>query len=147
MKRMYVFLVEDSLHPLLKTYGDVVSPGGLMLLKHHMELLSRHDTPVKRRRARTSPANSKVTVRRKTVMTQHVMNILDQTGHTSIGWDADNEHEVAIAKDAFDSAVKKGYHAFNVVKGKEGEAQRGTRMTTFDPDAEKMILVPQLQGG
>jgi hypothetical protein len=68
-------------------------------------------------------------------MTKHVMNILDQTGHTTIGWDADNAEEIAIAKEAFDSAVKKGYHAFNVIEGKEGESRRGERMIKFDPNA------------
>jgi hypothetical protein len=78
---------------------------------------------------------------------KHVMNILDQTGHTTHGWDANNAGEVAIAKDAFDAAVKRGYNAFRVTEGKDGESRRGERMTTFDPDAEKMILMPQLQGG
>jgi hypothetical protein len=80
-------------------------------------------------------------------MTKHVMNILDQTGHTTIGWDAGNEQEIAIAKEAFDSAIKKGYHAFHVIEEKGGETRRGERMTRFDSDAERMILMPQLQGG
>ncbi len=82
-------------------------------------------------------------------MTKHVMDVLDQTGHTSIGWNPDNEGEVAIARAAFDDAVKRGYHAFHVTEDitKEGGAKSGARMTTFDPDAEKMILMPQLRGG
>jgi hypothetical protein len=78
---------------------------------------------------------------------KHVMNILDQTGHTTLGWDADNEDEVEIARTAFNSAIGKGYHAFNVIEDKEGASSRGERMMTFDPEAEKMILMPQLQGG
>jgi hypothetical protein len=78
---------------------------------------------------------------------KHVMNILDQTGHTTIGWDSDNKEETAIAKEAFDAAIKKGYHAFHVTEGKDGEGKRGNRMTSFDPKAEKMILMPALQGG
>ena len=80
-------------------------------------------------------------------MNQHVMKVLDQTGHTTHGWDADKPDEVAIAKAAFDAAIKKGYRAFNVIEDKDGESKRGTPMTTFDPAAEQMILVPQLQGG
>jgi hypothetical protein len=81
-------------------------------------------------------------------MTMHVMNILDQTGHTTHGWDPDNDDEVAIARAAFESATSRGYHAFRVEEGEGGKpGQRGTRMTSFDPDAEKMILMPQLQGG
>lgn len=76
-------------------------------------------------------------------MTKHVMNVMDPTGHTEIKWSADNEEEVGFAKDAFDAAVKKGYQAFKVGKlGRQGE-----RMTAFDPEAEKMLLVPQLKGG
>jgi hypothetical protein len=80
-------------------------------------------------------------------MTMHVMNILDQTGHTTHGWDSDNELEVGIAKAAFDEAIKKGYYAYRVTEGKDGESKRGDRLTAFDPDAEKMILMPQLVGG
>jgi hypothetical protein len=78
---------------------------------------------------------------------KHFMNILDQTGHTSYGWDADNSVEVELARDAFNAALKRGYHAFRVTEGKDGEPRRGERMTTFDPEAEKMMLMPQLQGG
>ena len=80
-------------------------------------------------------------------MNKHVMDILDQTGHTTHGWDSDNEAEVDIAKKAFDEAVKKGYYAYRVSQEKNGESKRGDRMTKFDPLAEKMILMPQLQGG
>jgi hypothetical protein len=81
-------------------------------------------------------------------MTKHVMNILDQTGHTTIGWDPDNEDEVEIAREAFDKARERGYHAFHVVEDPKGGAgKKGERMTEFDPDAEKMILMPQLRGG
>lgn len=81
-------------------------------------------------------------------MTMHVMNILDQTGHTSHGWDPDNAVEVGIAKAAFDEAIKKGYRAFHVEEDdKGGPEKKGRPMTQFNPDAEKMILMPQLQGG
>lgn len=75
------------------------------------------------------------------------MNILDQTGHTSMEWDADNQMEIEIAREAFNKARERGYHAFRVTEGNLGESRRGERMTTFDPKAEKMILMPQLQGG
>ena len=77
---------------------------------------------------------------------KHVMNILDSTGHTTHGWDSENEIEVGIAKRAFDEARDKGYVAFHVTE-KEGEAKKGRRMTEFDPTAERMMLLPQLQGG
>jgi hypothetical protein len=74
---------------------------------------------------------------------QHVMNIADPTGHTSISWDENNEGEVELARNAFNDAIKKGYQAFKT----RLTGGRGERMTEFDPTAEEMLLVPQLRGG
>lgn len=71
------------------------------------------------------------------------MLALDRTGDTRQIWDADKPDEVKAARDAYNALTAKGYRAFRVKKdGGEGEA-----MTSFDPHAEKMILVPALQGG
>lgn len=71
------------------------------------------------------------------------MNILDPTGHTKLIWDAESDDEVSAAKAMFKSLVAKGYRAFRVkANGKEGEP-----MATFDPEAESMILTPQMKGG
>jgi hypothetical protein len=75
-----------------------------------------------------------------TVGTLHIM---DRTGHTSITWDPSNEFEVGMAKDAFNRAVKGGYQAFNV----DEDDERGSRLTKFDPQAGKIMMVPQLVGG
>jgi hypothetical protein len=72
-----------------------------------------------------------------------VMEVMDQTGHTRHIWDASNEDEVQAARTMYDGLTRKGYRAFHVKKNGE----EGQRMDTFDPDAEKMILVPQLKGG
>jgi hypothetical protein len=80
------------------------------------------------------------------MMNKHVMNILDQTGHTTHGWNPDNETEVALARDAFNNAKARGYSAFHVT-GDDKNAKKGERMTEFDPNAERMMLLPQLQGG
>lgn len=77
---------------------------------------------------------------------KHMMNILDQTGHTSIGWDSDSQEEVAIAREAFNKAIERGYHAFRVTE-RDGGERRGERMQNFDPTAERMMLMPQLRGG
>lgn len=75
--------------------------------------------------------------------TMNEMEILDSTGHTRTTWDSSNQDEVAMAKKTHDELKKKGYRAFRVKKdGGEGEA-----MSLFDPDAEKMIMVPPIQGG
>jgi len=71
------------------------------------------------------------------------MDVMDKTGHTSIKWDRNNETEIEIARTTFNELTSKGYRAFRV----EGADQKGERLNTFDPTAEKMIMVPQLQGG
>lgn len=71
------------------------------------------------------------------------MNVMDPTGHTKHIWDANNEAEVEAAEALYDSLTAKGYRAFHVKK----DGEEGKRMDSFDPEAEKMILVPQLKGG
>lgn len=75
--------------------------------------------------------------------TSGTMQILDRTGHTQVTWDPTKMIEVDIARTAFDKAIKEGYNAFRV----EGEDQRGERISTFDPKAGKIMLVPHLVGG
>ena len=71
------------------------------------------------------------------------MDVLDDTGHTKHIWDADNEAEVEGARALYTSLTGRGYRAFHV----KGDGNEGRRMDKFDPTAEKMILVPQMQGG
>lgn len=76
-------------------------------------------------------------------MTTIEMLTLDTSGHSQNIWDADKPAEVAAARALYNTLTGKGYRAFRVKKdGTEGE-----RMEAFDPHAEKMILVPALQGG
>ena len=71
------------------------------------------------------------------------MFALDNTGDTKTIWNPENPDEVEAAKSTFDKLIGKGYRAFKV--NKEGET--AARLTTFDPLAGKMILVPQIVGG
>jgi hypothetical protein len=72
------------------------------------------------------------------------MATLDSTGDTKVIWDSENADEVANAKATFDRLTKdRKFSAFRVKK--DGAA--GERMDSFDKNAEKVILVPQLQGG
>jgi len=74
---------------------------------------------------------------------QNEMEVLDPTGHTRTTWDSDSPAEVAAARSHFDELTGKGFKAFRVKKdGSEGEP-----MKKFDPEAEKMILVPPVEGG
>lgn len=68
---------------------------------------------------------------------------LGRQGDTRIIWDSEKEDEVATARRAFDDLRAKGYLAFKVNK----EGNKGEQITRFDPDAEKLILAPQMKGG
>lgn len=71
------------------------------------------------------------------------MHIMDQTGHSTITWDPTKPIEVDVARDAFDKLIRERYNAFRV----EGADNQGARMTSFDPKAGKIMMVPQLVGG
>jgi hypothetical protein len=69
---------------------------------------------------------------------------MGRSGDTKLIWDAENADEVANARRTFDDLKKKGFSAFAVTgaKGSKGEMIR-----EFDPAAERIIMVPALQGG
>lgn len=69
---------------------------------------------------------------------------LDKTGDTKIIWDPDKQDEVDAAEETFNRLIKKGYNAFEVgLRGKK----TSRKVTKFDPNLEKLILAPALQGG
>lgn len=71
------------------------------------------------------------------------MAIMDGSGDTKIMWSKANGDEVANAQRTFDDLVRKGHQAFTVKP--DGEA--GERVTTFNADLEKIILIPRMVGG
>ena len=75
---------------------------------------------------------------------QHQMHTLDHTGDQKVMWDSSAPDEVDAARATFDSLKKKGYLAYRA-EGKKGE--KGEQIRTFDPDAERIILVKPHQGG
>lgn len=64
-------------------------------------------------------------------------------GDSKLIWSADNEAEVEAARNMFDDLRDQGFAAFSV--DKEGEQDR--RIEEFDPEAEKIIMVPPIRGG
>jgi len=64
-------------------------------------------------------------------------------GDTKIIWSAENADEAAQARKTFDDLRKKGFAGFAVNK----KGDKGEQIFTFDPGAEKLILVPPLRGG
>lgn len=71
--------------------------------------------------------------------------VLNHTGDTKVIWSRDNEDEVAVARDSFNKLKAKGFAVFKVDKkgDKEPEQYRGE----FDPNIERLIMVPPLRGG
>jgi hypothetical protein len=72
------------------------------------------------------------------------MHVLDSGGDTKIMWNADNPDEVAAAKAHFKSLRDRHYLAFKA-EGREGT--RGSQIDHFDPDLERIIMVPRSVGG
>jgi len=53
---------------------------------------------------------------------RHELCILDRSGDMKIAWDASKAEEVATAKQAFDTWIKKGYAAYKTTSsGQKGE--------------------------
>lgn len=72
------------------------------------------------------------------------MHTLDRNGDQRVMWDKDNDDEVEAARATFRSLTSKGYLAYKAV-GKAGA--QGEQIRTFDPEAERIILVKPNVGG
>lgn len=75
---------------------------------------------------------------------QSEIAIMGRDGDTKLIWDRRNPDEVDNARRTFTDLRAKGYLAFSV-KGEQGE--KGSQLATFDPEAERMIMVPPMRGG
>jgi len=71
------------------------------------------------------------------------MRVMGSEGDVKITWDAGVEEEVKIARKTFDKMKAKSYIAFKVKK----DGSQGKVIDEFDPDAEKIIMAPQMSGG
>lgn len=80
---------------------------------------------------------------------KHVLEVMDSSGHTSVTWDPENEASVADARREFDRLTREGYQAFRMEAVGENAVveNKGERITTFDPQAGKVLLIPQRVGG
>jgi len=71
------------------------------------------------------------------------MRIISGEGDTKMLWDPANEDEVEAAEAQFDALIEKGFTAFKVKK----DGEKGKKITKFDEDAGKIIMVPKIIGG
>lgn len=65
-------------------------------------------------------------------------------GDTKVIFDPENESEVEIAKEQFDSLIKKGFRAYKV--DKEGK-KTGSPIKKFKAEEGRYIFLPPIQGG
>lgn len=72
----------------------------------------------------------------------HTLHVQDRTGDTQTQWRTDDAASVQTARIAFDRAVREGGLAYEV-KGSDG----GEQVTSFDPDAERLVVTAPLAGG
>lgn len=71
------------------------------------------------------------------------MHVMGQSGDTKVVWDADHPDEVNQARRTFEELRAKGFNAYEVTR----KGEKGNMVTNFNPDAEKIILAPPMQGG
>ena len=67
---------------------------------------------------------------------------LATVGDLKISWNSENEKEVTVARETFDKRIREGWSAFREKMGIKGD-----KIKMFDPDAERIILIPPISGG
>lgn len=67
---------------------------------------------------------------------------LARIGDMKISWNSESDKEIAVAREIFDKMIKEGWTAF-----REKMRIKGDKIRIFDPDAERIILVPPITGG
>jgi hypothetical protein len=73
-----------------------------------------------------------------------MMRKMNRKGDGSVFWNKNDPKDVALAERFFKAAKKEGMAAYRV-EGEDGK--RGEVIREFDPEAERIIFVPQLRGG
>jgi hypothetical protein len=73
------------------------------------------------------------------------MAVMGREGDVRTMWNKDVPAEVEAARAQFDALVGKSRYAAFRATGERGE--RGAQIRAFDPEAERIILVPPLAGG
>jgi hypothetical protein len=70
------------------------------------------------------------------------LRILGKGGDTRISWNSESDIEVAAAKETFEKRINENWSAF-----REKTGIKGDKIKIFDPEAERIILVPPISGG
>lgn len=73
-----------------------------------------------------------------------MMRQMNRKGDGAHYWNKDDPKDVEFAKTVFKEAKKNGMMAYRV-EGEDGK--KGEVIKEFDPNAERIIFVPQIRGG
>lgn len=73
------------------------------------------------------------------------LSILGIRGDEKLTWDPRDDLQVRKAHNKFEELLSLGYLAF--VSEDIGGTKRGRQISEFEPDAERLIMVPPMQGG
>lgn len=72
------------------------------------------------------------------------MATMTEEGDVKVEWEPGKHQEEEAARSTFDNMTQnKGYAAFRT----DARGQRGQQIREFDPSAERILLVPPMQGG
>lgn len=75
---------------------------------------------------------------------QHFFQVMDQkAGDYKIIWNRHKDDEVKQARQSFDNLKKKGYSAYSV----SDDGEKKDKITEFDENAERIIMVPPVRAG
>ena len=73
------------------------------------------------------------------------MSVMGQEGDTKYHWDAKDPVSVEAAQEVFNAHKAKGFLAFRM--NAKGEQVGDGQLAAFDPEAESVLFIPQMQGG
>lgn len=76
---------------------------------------------------------------------KHVMKIMGRSGDNKLTWDSDSPSQVEKAKKAFDTYKKQGFKLYKTET--IGGKKTGEPLDEFDPNLERIVAVPPMQGG
>ncbi|MGH2620332.1 MAG: hypothetical protein ACRDHG_07150 [Anaerolineales bacterium] len=72
------------------------------------------------------------------------MNVLGREGDWKLEWDPKNKLEVEQVRKTFEHNVRdKGFAAFRI----DEKGKRREQIHSFEPEAERIVLVPPITGG
>jgi hypothetical protein len=72
-----------------------------------------------------------------------VQIVMDRSGDTRHEFDGADAEAVALADERFQALTAKGFRAVALTE----DGSPGTLLRTFDPQVERTLFVPHLQGG